>query len=115
LLFLLAFCFIQSFSQRTETSLNVSSSINRLYLEIENDMLFQTDSYYTAGIALSLTNKNLKKSPAQFLFKLNKHKILSFSGFGIQQRIFTPYSITAPNSIANDQPYSAYLLIFQLT
>ena len=62
-------CSFQTFSQRTETALNMTSYKNRIYFGVENDMLFQTDSYYTAGLSLSWTNKNLKKSPAQLILK----------------------------------------------
>ena len=49
------------FGQRTETALYFNQDTNRLVFETENDVLFKSDHYYTAGIALSYTNKNLKK------------------------------------------------------
>ncbi len=104
-----------SFGQRTETSVDFSEKKNRIVLETENDMLFNSDSYYTAGVAISYTHQNLKKTPAQFLLKSKSDSVYTFTGFGFQQRIFTPYSITEPNSIANDQPYSAYLLLTNYT
>lgn len=96
--------------QRTETALNFHTGKSRLILEVENDMLFQSDSYYTAGLALSYTNKNLKKTLSQLMLKPKSDDALTFSGIGIQQRIFTPYSIEQPNLIPNDRPYTAYLL-----
>ena len=102
---------IGAFSQRTETAVYFSEDRRRLVFEIENDLLFQTDSYYTAGIAISFTHKGLKKSPAQLMLNLFGKKNCGIAGFGLQQRIFTPYSIENPNSIANDRPYSAYLLL----
>ena len=99
-----------AFGQRTETAINLTSKISRLILEVENDMLFSSDSYYTAGIAISYTNQNLKKTLAQLILKSKNPSNYIFSGFGIQHRMFTPFSIIEPNSIENDQPYSAYLL-----
>lgn len=99
------------FSQRTETAINFSSEKNRLVFEVENDALFRSDNYYTAGLALSYTHQNLKHSPAQLLTNTKKSKNYTFSGFGFQQRIFTPYEISDPESITNDRPYSAYLLL----
>lgn len=98
-------------AQRTETAINLSSKNSRLVLEIENDLLFQSDSYYTAGLAFSYTHKNLKYTPAQLITQLFGHSDLSYNGFGIEQRLYTPYSIEEPNSIDNDRPYSAYILI----
>jgi len=98
--------------QRTETGINFSLKNSRLILEVENDMLFQSDSYYTSGVALSYTNKKIKKTPTQFVLDfINFDKTHTYTGFGIQQRIFTPYSIEEPNSIENDRPYSAYILV----
>ena len=101
----------EGISQRTENAINFSNKNSRIILEIENDLLFNTDSYYTAGIALSLTNKKLNKTPSQFLLNLITKKDIDITGFGIQQRIYTPYSIEQPNIVQNDRPYSAYFLL----
>jgi len=98
------------FGQRTETAINFSDKNSHLTLEVENDMLFQSDSYYTAGISMFYTHKSLKKTPAQLILKSKSPKNFTYSGFAIQHRMFTPFSITEPNSIENDQPYSAFFL-----
>ncbi len=114
ILLFLFFPFV-AFTQRTETALDFSTKNSRLVLEVENDMLFSTDSYYTAGIGLAYTHKNLRKTLAQLIIKPKSQKVLTFTGFGLEQRIFTPYSITQPDKIENDQPYSAYLLATNYT
>ncbi len=91
-------------------AIDFNQKTNRLVLEVENDMLFQSDHYYTAGISLSYLNKEMKYSPAQFILKSKNTKTIRFSGFGLEQHIFTPYSILRPDSIVDDRPYSAYLL-----
>ena len=78
--------------QRTETTINFHKGKSRIILEAENDLLFQSDSNYTAGLALSYTNKNLKKTLAQLILKPKSDDVLTFSGIGIQQQMFTPYS-----------------------
>ena len=98
------------FTQRTETALNFDANKNHIVLEVENDLLFQSDHYYTAGIALSYTHQNLKKTPAQLILKSKDPDNFTFSGFGLEQRMFTPFSIEEPDAIENDRPYSAYLL-----
>ena len=98
------------YAQRTETAIDLAQEKSRLVLEAENDLLFQSDNYYTVGIAFSYTHQPLKKTPAQLILNSKSSESRSFRGFGIQQRIFTPYSIVEPNSIENDRPYSAYLL-----
>ncbi len=100
-----------SFAQRTETAIDFSPKISRLVFEMDNDLLFNTDSYYTAGVGFSYTNKELKKTLAQLVVRAKKYQTLSFTGFSFEQRIYTPYSITEPDLIENDQPYSAYILI----
>ncbi len=79
-------------------------------LEVENDLLFQSDHYYTSGTAISYLNKKNKYSPAQLILKSKNMEAIRFSGFGLEQRMFTPYSILNPNSIEGNRPYSAYLL-----
>jgi len=97
-------------AQRTETAIDFSENKNRLIFDLENDMLFSTDSYYTAGVGLSYTHKGLKNTPAQLLLRIKNTTSYAFTGFGVQQRIFTPKSITSPDSVENDQPYSAFIL-----
>ncbi len=99
-----------AYTQRTEKAIDFSSHKNRLIFELENDMLFSTDSYYTAGLGLTYTHKHLKRTPAQLILKPKSEHVLTYSGFGIEQRLFTPSSIIMPDEIANDQPYSAYIL-----
>ncbi len=96
--------------QRTENAISFNQKTNRLVLEVENDVLFKSDHYYTAGLALSYTNRNLRKTPAQLILKQKSPESFTFTGFGFEQRMYTPYSIVNPDSIENDRPYAAYLL-----
>jgi hypothetical protein len=109
---LIGFLVISQFvlGQRTETAIDFNRKTNRLVIEIENDMLFKSDHYYTSGTAFSYLNKKMKYSPAQLILKSKNSKAIQFSGFGLEQRMFTPYSILNPDSITDDRPYSAYLL-----
>jgi len=100
-----------SYSQRTENAIYFSGKKSRIVLEIENDLLFNTDSYYTSGQAISYSNRKLRKTPAQFLLTFITKRDIDITGFGLQQRIYTPYSIEHPNAIEDDRPYSAYFLL----
>ncbi len=111
ILLLLMFFSKSSFSQRTENAIYFTDKNSRIVLEIENDLLFNTDSYYTSGQAISYTNKKLQKTPAQLILNLISKKDIDITGFGFQQRIFTPLSIEYPNAINYDRPYSAYILL----
>ena len=51
-------------AQRTEMAIDFNQKTNRLVVEIENDMLFKSDHYYTSGTALIYMNKKMKHSPA---------------------------------------------------
>ncbi|MCF6171115.1 MAG: lipid A deacylase LpxR family protein [Bacteroidales bacterium] len=96
--------------QRTEMAVDFNQKTNRLVIEIENDLLFKSDHYYTSGTALTYLNKKMNHDPAQLILKSKNPESIRFSGFGLEQRIFTPYSILRPDSIEDDRPYSAYLL-----
>jgi len=98
------------FSQRTETAILFNNN-NRINAATDNDLLFKTDHYYTVGISISSQFKNLKNTPAQLFFRQKKETQICYSGFGLEQRIFTPSSITAPANVKNDRPYAAYFLI----
>ncbi len=110
-LVLLLLLYKQSYSQRTENAIYFSGKKSRIVLEIENDLLFNTDSYYTSGQAISYSNRKLRKTPAQFLLNLIIKRDIDITGFGLQQRIYTPYSIEYPSAIEDDRPYSAYFLV----
>jgi lipid A 3-O-deacylase len=97
--------------QRTETALNFDDRTSHFTMEAENDFFFDTDQYYTAGEAFSYTHSRLKKTPAQLLMRSKDVNDFSFSGFGLEHRMFTPYSIVFPDSISNDRPYSSYIMI----
>lgn len=109
---LIVFLVISQFvlGQRTEMAIDFNQKTNRLVIEIENDMLFKSDHYYTSGTAFTYLNKKMKHSPAQLILKAKNPEIIRFSGFGLEQRMFTPYSILRPDSIPDDRPYAAYLL-----
>ena len=98
-------------AQRTENVINFDDNRNHILLDVENDLLFQSDQYYTAGVALAYTFEDLKKTPAQFILRSKDAENYTFSGFGIEHRMFTPFSITDPYAIENDRPYSAYFLL----
>jgi len=98
------------FAQRTEMAIDFNQKINRLVIEVENDALFDSDHYYTSGVSMSYLNKKIKKSPAELILKSKNAKVIRFSGFGFEQRMFTPYSIVSPQPIDGDRAYSAYLL-----
>lgn len=99
------------FAQRTETVLTFDDKINHIYFEFENDIFLQSDHYYTGGLALFYTNRKLKKTPAQLILQSGNYRKDYYSGFGIEQRLFTPYSISNPDSQGTDRPYSAYLML----
>lgn len=103
------------FGQRTETAVNFDGNTSHFTIEVENDFLYGTDQYYTAGEAFTYTHKNLKKTPAQLLMRKKDMDNISFSGFGIEHRMFTPFSTIFPDSISNDRPYSSYFMMTNFT
>ena len=97
--------------QRSETAINFDWRKSHVEFEIENDVFFQSDHYYTGGLAISYTHRNLKNTPAQLILHSKSSDNYQFSGFGIQHRLYTPYDISDPYAIPFDRPYSSYVLI----
>ena len=105
------FVFSNVFAQHFETDANFDGRTNHFTLGTENDLIFQTDKYYTAGISLSFTNSKLKKTLAQLLLPSKNGSNYVQSGFGIEYKMFTPSSIINPLAVEMDRPYSAYMLL----
>ena len=102
---------VNGLSQRTETVVNFDWNKNHFSFDIENDVLFQSDHYYTGGLAISYTHRYLKHTPAQFILRSKRKENLVYSGFGVEHRLYTPYDISDPLAIPYDRPYSSYFLV----
>ena len=89
LLVLLTVC-EDGLSQRIEKAIDFDQKKNHLSFEVENDMLFQSDHYYTGGLAISYTHRKLKHTPAQFIIRSKQKKSITYTGVGIEHRLFTP-------------------------
>lgn len=96
--------------QRTETAINFDAKTNHLRFDYENDVLYSSDHYYTGGLAITYMHQRLKNTPAQLILKAKNPVSSTYSGFGVEHRLYTPYSITDPYAMPIDRPYAAYFM-----
>lgn len=88
------------------------SGANRqwLRLELANDILFQTDKYYTNGLNLAyLTEKEF--TPQRIIHFLHGSAVISISSYSLRQEIFTPEKRKPGEYDGTDRPFAAYLLL----
>ncbi|MEK9756415.1 MAG: lipid A-modifier LpxR family protein [Bacteroidota bacterium] len=74
-----------------------SYSQNQLNLDVDNDLYFNRDFYYSSGIFLSFIKPNEKKT--------------RYSTYKIGQLIYTPSMRYESNPLKYDYPYSGYLFL----
>jgi len=88
--------------------LTVQSPANILTLELENDIFFDSDKFYTHGtkICYYFTYLQTFDKYFEFLFKKDRaHNI----GLTIGQNMYTPSDISISTPITDDRPYAGWL------
>ena len=79
----------------------------------DNDFVFQTDYYYTNGMALQFWSGALRLSPLNLLLIPHKENQTFFYGLSFQQDMFTPVNKFAFSAQPGDRPYASYWLLGQ--
>ncbi|TLX74689.1 lipid A deacylase LpxR family protein [Labilibacter sediminis] len=78
----------------------------------ENDVMFQTDYYYTQGLAMELIHSHFQKNPVNHLFFFNKFNTnKQVYGISLHQQMFTPLDIKKENILYGDRPYAGLLYL----
>ncbi len=75
-----------------------------------NDVVFQTDKYYTNGINLAYVTENSMGLLAPLHF-LHNDASVSFNSVTLRQDIFTPQKMDAGIYNKLDRPFASYLLV----
>jgi hypothetical protein len=84
-----------------------------LTIFFDNDIFNNTDYYYTNGVNFELITPFADNSPVKKILPGAGRNSINFSGFSIQQNIYTPINPDAVEIQFNDRPFSAFLTISQ--
>jgi lipid A 3-O-deacylase len=77
----------------------------------DNDVIFQTDRYYTNGIRISYISKNHGHAFIDFLHLKNTYKENAYYSYSLSQDIFTPKNKNSTSLLVGDRPFSSSLLL----
>jgi len=80
-------------------------------LDIDNDINFLIDRYYSSGVVLGLYINGLKKSPVNYLLFPSTENEKNYYSMSIRHNMYTPEKTLTPDIVANDHPYATYFLI----
>ncbi|MEI6275400.1 MAG: lipid A deacylase LpxR family protein [Prolixibacteraceae bacterium] len=105
------------FSEQSLPAATSDSASVRKYHEIlaswDNDVLMQTDYYYTQGVMAQTVLPVLERNPVNFLFFRMK-RARNYFGLAVRQEIYTPINIEATWIVSNDRPYAGTLYVRSL-
>jgi hypothetical protein len=86
-------------------------------INFDNDILDNTDRYYTNGIRFDFISPYLKQAPLSWLMIPYWGNGVNYYGVSIGQNMYTPFSTKVGGIHPGDRPYAAYLFIggFKIT
>jgi lipid A 3-O-deacylase len=79
-------------------------------LHYENDYFSKADIYYSQGISLEVVHPNLKAIPLTYLLPARELPDNKF-GIAVEHLGFTPTSISHPEIVRGDRPFSSCLIL----
>ncbi len=81
-----------------------------LELNVDNDIVFLIDRYYSSGVSFSVYSPWMKKSPFNHLLLPHNSNEKVYYSLSVTHRMYTPERTLTPEIQHNDYPYSSYLL-----
>jgi hypothetical protein len=93
------------------SSMILLSHDRSIRINFDNDILDNTDRYYTNGICFDFISPNLKQSPLSWLMVPYWGKGVNYYGVSIGQNMYTPFTTKVGGIHQGDRPYAAYLFI----
>jgi hypothetical protein len=91
------------------SSLILLSHDRSIRINFDNDILDNTDRYYTNGIRFDFISPFLKQSPLSWLMVPYWGRGINYYGVSIGQNMYTPYTTKVGGIHQGDRPYAAYL------
>ncbi len=80
-------------------------------LQVDNDMTFFTDHYYSNGIELKVYAAYMQKSPLNLVLLPDGKQSRTYYSLTLTHKIYTPIEIYVHQVNGIDHPYASYLLI----
>ena len=93
------------------SSMILLSHDRSIRINFDNDILDNTDRYYTNGIRFDYISPFLKQSPLSWLMVPYWGQGVNYYGVSIGQNMYTPYTTKVGGIHQGDRPYAAYLFI----
>lgn len=93
------------------SSMILLSHERSIRINFDNDILDNTDRYYTNGIRFDFISPFLKQSPLSWLMVPYWGKGVNYYGVSIGQNMYTPFTTKVGGIHPGDRPYAAYLFI----
>jgi hypothetical protein len=93
------------------SSMILLSHDRSIRINFDNDILDNTDRYYTNGIRFDFISPYLRQSPLSWLMIPYWGKGINYYGVSIGQNMYTPFSTKVGGIHQGDRPYAAYLFI----
>jgi lipid A 3-O-deacylase len=110
--------FLFSPVENAEFSSMITLSQERLLqINSENDILDNTDRFYTNGIRFDFISPVFQGSPFNFLMVPYWRSGMNYYGISLVQNMYTPSTTKLGGILYGDRPYAAYLLLksFKIT
>ncbi len=104
----------------TDTSFKSLITLNResfFKINFDNDILDNTDQFYTNGIRFDLISPGLHLFPLSFLMVPYRKGGINYYGVSVTQNMYTPSTTKIGGILYGDRPYAAYLVFsnFRIT
>jgi lipid A 3-O-deacylase len=82
-----------------------------LKINFDNDILNNTDRFYTNGIRIEIISPTLRAFPLNFLMLPYRGSGMNYYGLMIVQNMYTPSTTKIGGILYGDRPYAAYLFL----
>jgi lipid A 3-O-deacylase len=99
---------LESITKKGFISVNKERFIN---INFENDILDNTDRYYTNGIKIDIISPFLRPFPMNYLMIPYWGAGINYYGISIVQNLYTPSTTKSGGILYGDRPYAAYLYL----
>jgi lipid A 3-O-deacylase len=93
------------------SSMILLSHERSIRINFDNDILDNTDRYYTNGIRFDFISPFLKQFPLSWLMVPYWGKGINYYGVSIAQNMYTPFTTKIGGIHQGDRPYAAYLFV----
>lgn len=84
---------------------------NIISFKWSNDVIFETDYYYTNGLRFEFYFSFLKSNPVNYILLPSSDNSMKYYGLTLTQDLYTPTEVTDTLRLRADRPYAAYILL----